>query len=232
MNRKILIGVLILFSTVASAQYHDLIVTNTGDSIACNILEVNDSTIIYKLKLANQKMQTGEFLKNISKYEYNVISKGIYIYKPGTSYIEKWFPVEYPVNSKTYLPANLKNASTQELEYYRYKALKKQKNGKALTFIGLGSCVVGGGMFAVGQNEGGWGGIGTMGGGVILAATGLINTIIGLSINSTGKNRVKQIDSMEKSAFNNRMKFELNTYINYDEVLYSQQTGIQLKVCF
>jgi len=232
MNRKIILGVLILFSTVASAQYHDLIVTNNGDSIACTILEVNDSVIIYKMKLDNQHMQTGDQLKNISKYKYDVISKGVYVYMPGTSYIEKWYPVEYPVNAKTYLPDNLKNTSSQELEYYRYKAQKKQNNGKTLMFIGLGSCVAAGGMFAIGQSEGGWKGIGIAGGGVILGITGLINTFIGLSINSTGKKRVNQIDSLGKSTFNKQIKFELNTNFNSDEIFYGFQTGIKLKVRF
>jgi len=228
MNRKIILGVLILLSSVASAQYNDLIVTTEGDSIACSILEVNDSMIVYKMKIANQSMQKGEQLKNILKFDFNVIPKGIYQFKPGTSYIEKWFPEEYPVNSKTYSVENLENSSSQELEYYRYKALKKQTNGKTIRTIGLGSIVAGAGLVVMGQNESGWKGIGTMGIGAVLAGSGLITTFIGISVKSTGKSRVSRIDSLDKSAF----KIEMNPYINSDEVFNSYQTGIRLRVSF
>jgi hypothetical protein len=77
---------LFIFLSV-SAQYNDLIVTTQGDSIACEILEINASDVIFKMKYNNQNTQTVISLDKIKEYKYDVILEEMYSYRPGTSYI-------------------------------------------------------------------------------------------------------------------------------------------------
>ena len=130
MKKIIFFGILMFITCFISAQNNDLIVTAEGDSIACEILEVTDSEIIFKMKFNGKRnVQTKTNREDIVEFKYDVIQEGMYIFKPGTSYIVR---KAYPVSRNTYSLNYLQDASVEELEYYHYKALKLQKTGKTV----------------------------------------------------------------------------------------------------
>lgn len=50
MKRNLVFGIIMFIACFVSAQNTDLIVTADGDSIASEILEANESEIIFKMK--------------------------------------------------------------------------------------------------------------------------------------------------------------------------------------
>lgn len=77
------------------AHYYDLIITTTGDSIACHIDSVTDYLIYFKMKINNNWAHTNTTLNKVVGYKYNAINKKLVLLKPKSSYIEGY---RTPVN--------------------------------------------------------------------------------------------------------------------------------------
>lgn len=216
------------------SQNLDLIITTEKDSIACKILKVNDSDIIFMVKsLGHKNVKSVLDREKIIEFKYDVIQEEMYFFKPGTSYIiGKAYHISpgtsYPVTSKTYSLESLQNASDEELGYYHYKALKLQKTGKTLNIVGgsiLGATVVSSAIFAD-QLELGvvilwlFGGI-----------TGLGTMAVGIPMNVTGKKRVERISTIKNMAFND-ITIGLKPCAQYNMTTQNYQPGIAVKIRF
>jgi len=82
------------------SQDYDLIVTAKGDSIACRIDSITDTHIYFEMKSQNNWAQTHMGLSDVSQYKRDAIFKKEFVYKTGTSIIEK---------SKPVLPASIRD---------------------------------------------------------------------------------------------------------------------------
>ena len=207
-----------------SAQNNDLIVTAEGDSIACEILEVNDSEITFNMDvLGHKNVQTTIYREKIIEFKYDVIQEGMYIYKPGTSYIV-W--KVYPISRNTYSLDYLQNASIEELKYYHYKALKLKKDGKTVTF--LGGATIGAGIFygLVGPGH-----LGTMAIAGLSTMAGLITMAVGIPMNVTGKKRVERINTIKNTAYDG-IKIDLKPCAQYNLATRNYQPGVTLRIRF
>lgn len=231
---KLLFLGIIMFSVIfVSAQKDDLIVTTDGDSIACEIVEVNDSEISFIMSAFGRKnVKTTTSREKVLEYKYDVIRKDAYIFKSGTSYIigkkYQYIPgTHYAITSKTYTLENLQNASGEELEYYRYKAVKLQKTGRTLNIVGASTFGVST-ICALATSEA-WG----LGALIFTypALAGLGTVLVGLPINLTGKTRVEQINMATNSAFND-ISIDIQPSFKYDQISQNYQTGITLNISF
>lgn len=212
---------LIFFVCLASAQNNDLIITTDGDSIACEILEVNDSEIIFNMKYGRSNVQTVQNRDKILEFKYDVVQEGMYHYKSGTSYIIG----KYPISSKVYSLDYLQNASNEQLEYYLYKAEKLRKTGKVVSIVG--GTTLGAGVYTVVSSRS-WGQLSL---GFGLVAIGSITTIVGLPILITGSTRVKKINNLER---NSRSDFNMNLTpdIQYNQYTQNYQPGVTFSINF
>jgi len=97
MNNRILpsaLTVLFLFiGAFVYSQDYDLIVTAKGDSIACRIDSITDTHIYFEMKSQNSWAQTHMGLTDVSEYKRDLIFKKEFVFKTGTSIIEKSKPV-------------------------------------------------------------------------------------------------------------------------------------------
>lgn len=206
------------------AQNKDLIVTQNGDSIACEIIELKDSVVIVKMKYANRKTQTMQNLDEIKDIKYDVVQKGMYRYKPGTSYIIGY---KYQISSKTYTLDYLRNASPEELNYYYYKAGKLQKIGRIMNIGGISTFGVS--AICAFATSDSWG----LGALIFIfpALAGLGTLLVGLPVNLTGKYRIDQVNSVRNTAFND-IGINLQPCAQYNILSQNFQPGITLKISF
>ena len=88
---KKLFCILILLSlfTKSYGQLYDLIVTTESDSIACHIDSITDSYIFYEMKHSGNWINTKLVIEEVKEYKHDIIDKKKYIFKAGTSYINK-----------------------------------------------------------------------------------------------------------------------------------------------
>lgn len=233
MKKILILGCLLFVICYTYGKNLDLIVTTDGDSIACNILEVNDSEIIFKMEVFGRKnVKTTISREKIIEFKYDIIQKDLYGFKPGTSYIAgKAYPIggkTYPISRKTYKLESLQNASEEELQFYHYKAVKQQKTGKTLNIVGgsiLGATAISSVIFAD-QLElgvvvlaffGGIAGLGTM--------------TAGISIKASGKKRVERINTIKNTSYNG-VKINVNPSTQYNPVTQNYQSGVTLRIRF
>lgn len=221
-----------IFSCSAYSQNLDLIVTADRDSIACEIINVTDSEIVFKI---NKNVQTYISREDISRFEYDVIQEDLYRYKPGTPYIiGKVYTISpdtyYQISSGTYSFENLQKSSEEEYEYYRFKAKKLKKTGGILTCIGVGSTVLGYALFS-GAWSGNLGGPGIADLGLIMMIGGPVVTIIGLPLLISGSIRVKKINKFENQSLSN-IDIRFKPKIQYNQITQNYQPGFTFSISF
>ncbi len=68
---------------------YDLIVTTSGDSIACHIDSITDFDIYFELKQSGVWVHTYQSLSKIAEYKYNQFDGQVVIFKEGSSFIKE-----------------------------------------------------------------------------------------------------------------------------------------------
>lgn len=189
----------------AYSQDYDLVVTTTGDSIACRIDSITDAAIYMKIIQTNKWVNTSIMRDGTSEYKYDAIDKKAAIFRPGTSYI-----MLYGNNA------------------YLMKAEKLRRSGKILTIAGasiLGITIIS----EIVYHEH-WG-LGAIGVGLIGGSAGLATIITGIAINETGKNRVAGIASNMNTSYDG-ITFDLRPCIHYNPIAQNYQPGVMLRIRF
>jgi len=87
MKKILYILLLLLFFFRVYSQNYDLIVTTTGDSIACSIDSITDTEIFFEMKYDYKWIHTHTNINDISSYKLNIVRKKTVSFKPGTSTI-------------------------------------------------------------------------------------------------------------------------------------------------
>ena len=201
-------AIVLLFLCIISnafSQDYDLIVTTTGDSIACRIDSITDASIYMKMRSANKWVNTSIMRDAASEYKYNAIDRKAAIFRPGTSYIMLYGN-----------PA------------YLMKAQTLQRTGTILTIAGgsiLGITLLSEIVF---HNRMGLEAIviGLVGGSV-----GLATTISGIAINNAGKKRVERITSDMSTSYSG-ITIDLKPCAQYNLMTQTYQPGVTLRVRF
>lgn len=237
MKTILILGCLLFVISSTYGNKLDLIVTTDGDSIACKILEVNDSEIIFNMEaFGNKNVKTTINREKIVEFKYDAIQKDLYRFKPGTSYIvgkayqksSNIVEKDYPVTRKTYSLEYLKNASNEELQFYRYKAMKQQKTGKTLNIVGgsiLGATVITSVTFAD-QLEMGVVVLAFFGG-----IAGLGSMVVGIPMSVTGKKRVERINAILNTACNG-VTFDIKPNVQYNMMTKNYQPALTVRIRF
>ena len=90
-KKKKLLTLLLLIAggILAYSQNYDLIVKTNGDSIACRIDSITDSNIYFEMINRNYWINTSIDRTSVVEYQYNAIDQNAFVFKEGTSYIEK-----------------------------------------------------------------------------------------------------------------------------------------------
>ncbi len=236
MKKRTVIVLFLILSMSCFSQKMDLIVTTEADSIACKILEVNDSEILFTMTtLGRKNVRTILKREKIAEYSYDVINKDMFIFKPGTSYIiGKTYQIppgtSHVINRKTYSVENLQNATGEELEYYLYKAKKLQKTGRTFNIIGASfiGLLAGTVILENAAHTDPWG---TILVGIIAVPAAGASFVIGIPTNLTGKNRVERINTIKGTGFND-VGIDLQPCIQYNLSSQNYQPGITLKIRF
>jgi hypothetical protein len=230
MYRNYFFGIIMLFTSIASAQNNDLIVTTKGDSIACDIVKVTDSEVIFNMIYNSRKVQTINKKTEISDIKYDVVRKRMFKYKPGTSYIiGQNFPfindAQYNNITKPYSLEYLQNASNEEMQYYLYKAQRLKKTGKTVTITGV---LIFGTSVLIGILENSWSGLAII---AIGGMTGSLVSLVGLPILITGASRVKRINELERNSLSG-LNINLAPAIHYNQYTQNYQSGLTLSIRF
>lgn len=87
--KKIIIILFLLSGLNLNAQNYDLIVTTTGDSIACQIDSITDNYIYFEMMINERWIHTYTSKSDCINYEFNTIDKRVVVFKSGSSYIKK-----------------------------------------------------------------------------------------------------------------------------------------------
>jgi len=88
MKKTLCLSLFILILPVAYSQNYDLIITTKGDSIACHIDNIKDSVIYFEMKSNNHWVVTSINMNKVAEYKYDAITRKIFVFRQGTSYIE------------------------------------------------------------------------------------------------------------------------------------------------
>ncbi len=103
--------VIVLFIQISTySQNLDLVVTSSGDSIACKIDSVAKSVIYFQIRGYGRKwVQTANALELTNEFKYDCIVEYEYNYKPNSSIITgnakknfKYLKLKYPVKDYSY----------------------------------------------------------------------------------------------------------------------------------
>jgi len=89
MKKLFALLLLIVGVDLAYSQNYDLIVNTKGDSIACRIDSIINSNFYFKMKVRNYWVNTNIDRNEVVVHKYNAIDQNAFIFKEGTSYIEK-----------------------------------------------------------------------------------------------------------------------------------------------
>ena len=98
MKKIIILGFSLLFQISSFSQNLDLIVTTSGDSIACRIDSITDYRIYFEMKDYNNWIHTDIFKSKVVEYKRNSINKKLFVFKSGTSYIESTKNINSPTS--------------------------------------------------------------------------------------------------------------------------------------
>lgn len=225
--KKILIFLLLLLVQFSSfSQKLDLIVTTSGDSVACKIDSITDSKIYFQVKaIKNQWAPTMQDIEKIVEYKYDCIDPSEYTFIKGTTIItgttvqNKIYPKKFPDKS------SLEKASIDELNFYLAKAKKTRKTGAILSIAGPLTFATGVVMAGVGFSGGPeylWGS------GVILIFAGTGFTLVGLPVLITGSSRVNRI----KNTLSDRAFIEIAPCSFHNHMAQNNQNGVSLRIRF
>lgn len=87
--RKLILLILLVGSLdFTYSQEYDLVITNNGDSIVCNIDSIVDSQIFLEIKVNGKWIQSSILQSQVLDYQENAIDLKDVRLKPGTSYIK------------------------------------------------------------------------------------------------------------------------------------------------
>jgi len=232
--KKILISCLLLVIFVNShSQNLDLVVTASGDSIACKIDSITESAIYLQIKTAGNVnwIQTIYNKKDIRLIKFDNIDPSKYAFKEGTSIIIEPVQPIYQTNFPDKL--TLKNATNMELDFYLTKAKKTKKIGKIMSITGPLVAVAGGLVMAASINYNPFSeDLGTDSEfeyGTVLFLAGIGTTVVGVTLLITGSSRVKTINEIKKSR---GMTMELAPGGYYNFQANSYQPGLSLRIRF
>ena len=227
MKRKIVFGLLFLVSICSYSQNLDLVVTVSGDSVACKIDSISESSIYLQIKTAgNDKwIQTIYSKEDIYHFKYREIDPSKYTFKEGTSKIigpvQPVYPKKFPDKM------TLKNASNEGLDFYLVKAKQTKKKGAIMSIAGPLAATAGGLLFYATFS---FSGDNVMAGtGALIMLTGIVTTFVGIPIIITGTSRVKNINEIKRSRV---MTMELTPVGNYNFQANNYQPGITLRIRF
>jgi len=134
--KKILYIFIFLFSfSKIYSQYYDLVVTTSGDSIACYIDSVTETHVYFEIKVKNNWFHTNTNINNVVVYQLKSLNKESSHFKPGTSYILPFDQIKLrPTNNLNLV--GIGNASLISIQY-EYLLFRKPNNFLAFGF-GLG----------------------------------------------------------------------------------------------
>lgn len=234
MKKMLISGLLFLFCFSTYSQNLDLVVTSSGDSIACKIDSITESTIYLQIKTPGNVnwIQTSYNKTDIRLIKFDIIDPSKYAFKEGTSIIAEPLQPVYPKNFPDKMTLN--NASNKELDFYLAKANKTKKIGKIMSISGPLALTAGAIMAAAsinfmpldedfGTTDSGYEY------GTALFLTGLGVTIVGLPILITGSSRIKSINKIK---YSRGITLEFIPSGNYNYQAQNYQPGITLKIGF
>lgn len=204
MKKLLLLLVLIAVDTLVYPQNYDLIVKTNGDSIACKIDTVSDTSIYFEMRYNNKWMPTNISKNEVLEYKFNVIDKDLVIFKKGTSYIDKFAA-----------DANL------------VKALKLNKTGKILIYTGAGA-IAGGSIFPLLASNADMltpAGL-YIGSAVFFVGIGF--EIVGIPMTIINSKKIKRFNS---TAFN-YMHIDLKPDIQHNIITGNYRPGLILRISF
>jgi len=226
MKKRIFFWLLFILSISTYSQNLDLVVTASGDSIACKIDSITESAIYLQIKTSGSEnwIQTSYNKKDIHLFKYGNIDPLKYAFKDGTSIIEG--PVQ-PVFPKKFPDKKGLEKSTQdELNHYMGMAKKTRKTGFTMLIAGTASATIGILIFensSILSDDGGFAA------GFLMSLAGIGTTIVGIPILITGSSRVKNINKIKKSR-GMTMEFIPGGYYNHQAQNY--QPGAALRIRF
>ncbi len=88
MKKLLIILVLLATLCLVYSQDYDLIVTSSGDSIACHIDSITYTRIYFEMKSNKSWKHTHINRADVIEFKHDVINNKTVIFKPGTSYIK------------------------------------------------------------------------------------------------------------------------------------------------
>ncbi len=205
MQKALIILLFLLISTNGFSQNYDLIVTTEGDSIACRIYNITDTTIYIKMK--RSKKWVNIYLENdkVAEYKYKAVDKYMVSFKPGSTFID----VAY-------------NQSDVELMH----ALKLKKSGKTVAFFG-GMILITSGLILTSESLN----LDDLVLSFLLGVAGTSTLAVGVSMRLTGKKRVKQICFAKNSASGDIL-LSIKPHPQYNKTSQNFQFGLTFKISF
>ncbi len=99
MKNLLLMFILITVLGLVYSQDYDLIVKSDGDSIACHIDSITDTHIYFEMKSNNYWKHTHISKASVIEIQYNAINKRAFVFRPGTSIIDKIYEPTSKLNA-------------------------------------------------------------------------------------------------------------------------------------
>lgn len=240
MKKCIAFILFVIFGYSAYSQNLDLIVNMQGDSIVCKIDSITDSYIFFNLITKSGSSHQGLSLNLVKSYGYNSVTKEQYTFENGIVTLKtvdegsyehlkmKYSKKSNNNQSKLYSLEHLQNISSEELDYYFFKAMKKKKTGMRLTIAGPITFGVGVLLWASAWSGGSEAMLGI---GSVFILTGGVVTLVGIPMWATGTERVKRITEF-KNRIPNEVYLEISPYSFQFNQAQCHQVGISVKVRF
>jgi hypothetical protein len=224
MKRILITGLLIISFFSTYCQNLDLVVTASGDSIACKIDSITESAIYFQIKTHGNNKWITAFCKkeNLSDFNYNCIDPSEFVFKKGTSIIMGRAQSDYP--NKYPGKLSLEKASLDELNFYHTKAKRTKKTGAIITILGSGTILTGIALMSTNKEANGYVGFG-------MTIIGIGITVIWLPVLITGSSRVKSINKIKNSNYSG-ITMELSPYSFNNYQAKNLQAGVTLRIRF
>ena len=203
------------FFTNTFSQHYDLIITDNGDSIACIINIITDSTVYFEMKDNHKWFYTSIKRDQVVEYKYDAIYEYMVLFKPGTSYID--------------LTYDKQEAELRKQQAEMKKAQRQKKIGITTTVIGgvfLASAIVWVITDPLNQDY-------TM----MLREIPIIGNVgfgllsIGIPVSRTGNKRIRQIAASRSAAYHS-ITLDLKPCVQYNRMNHNYEPGLALKISF
>ena len=219
MKRIFISGLFIAMFVSSYSQNLDLVVTTSGDSIACKIDSITESAIYFQIKTHGSNKWIIAYCKkeNLSDFNYNCIDPSEFVFKKGTSIIMGRAQSDYP--NKFPGKVSLEKASLDELNFYHTKVKRTKKAGAIITILGSGSILTGMALISTNKEAIGYAGFG-------MTIIGLGITVVGLPVLITGSSRVKSINTIKNSNYSGvTMELRPCSFYNYQAQNHQPEIG-------